>query len=133
MIYKYADAAKGSTVQTAWGTLEASAIAIAVDGNLYALHPDGRVGKYFKGKKEGEAIWGVLPAADSRLIIGKDWTLLYLADPAARRVYVFDKLTGQLQTTYKLDAAGDIRDVRVANDGIIWILGTDNKTWQIKP
>jgi hypothetical protein len=132
-IYKYADAAKGKTAQTAWGSLESRTIAIAVDGNIYALTEDGKLIKYFKGKKEGELDLQIAPSAGSKIFAFKDSAFLYLADKTNKKVYVFDKSSGELKTSYDLSASGEIQNVSVSSNGTIWILSANNKIWQVKP
>jgi len=132
-IYKYTDAAKGKTIQSVWGSLESGAIAIAVDGNIYTLTDAGKLVIYFKGKKTGELDLQIAPSAGSRIYAVKDSAFVYLADKANRKVYVFDKSSGELETSYDLSAAGKIQDISVSPNGTIWILSTDNKVWQIKP
>ncbi|MEK7506505.1 MAG: hypothetical protein AAB566_00400 [Patescibacteria group bacterium] len=132
-IYKYPDAVKGGTRRAAWGTLASPALAIAVDGNIFAVDAAGKLTKYFKGKKEAEYSLGVTPSAKSKLLTDKNSAFIYLTSPEIERVYVFDKTSGELKTTYKLGAADSIQDITVAADGTIWILASDNKVWQIKP
>jgi hypothetical protein len=131
-IYKYADAAKGKTVQTVWGSLESRAIAIAVDGDIYALNEGGKLTKYFKGKKLGEFDLQIAPPADSRIFTAKDSAFIYLADKTNRRVFVFDKANGELKISYNLTAVGKIQEVSVSANGTIWILSADNKVWSLK-
>jgi hypothetical protein len=131
-IYKYADAAKGKTVQTVWGSLESRAIAIAVDGDIYALNDGGKLTKYFKGKKLGEFDLQIAPPADSRIFTAKDSAFIYLADKTNRRVFVFDKANGELKISYNLTAVGKIQEVSVSANGTIWILSADNKVWSLK-
>lgn len=131
-IYKYPDAAKGGTRRVTWGTLDSPALAIAVDGNIFAVDAAGKLTKYFKGKKEAEYLLGVSPSAKSKLLTDKNSAFIYLTSPETGRVYVFDKTSGELKTTYKLGAAGSIQDITVAADGTIWILSADGKIWQIK-
>ncbi len=131
-IYKYVDAANGKTAQTIWGSLESRAVAIAVDGDIYALAEDGKLSKYFKGKKLSELDLQIIPSADSRIFTAKDSAFLYLADKTNKRVYIFDKASGELKTSYDLAATGQIQDISVSPDGTVWILSADNKVWTIR-
>lgn len=132
-VSKYSDAVKGGTKPSNWGTLDLPAVAIAVDGDLYALASDGTVGKYFKGKRSGGFKLSVAPGAGAQLLTGKNSALLYLADPSAKRLYAFDKASGELKTSYRLDAVGTLQQARLASDGTIWLLASDSKVWDIKP
>lgn len=131
-IYKYTDAAKGKTVQAVWGSLESQAIAITIDGNIYALTEDGKLIKYFKGKKLGEFDLGVSPSSGSMIFTAKDSAFIYLADKTNRKVFVFDKANGELKTSYDLSPAGKIQDISISPNGTVWVLSADNKVWQVK-
>ena len=131
-IYKYADATSGKTAQTVWGSLESRAVAIAVDGDIYALTEGGKLLKYFKGKKSGEFDLQITPPADGRIFTAKDSAFIYLADKTNKKVYVFDKSNGELKTSYDLSPAGQIQDIFVSPAGTVWILSADNKVWSIK-
>ncbi len=131
-IYKYVDAANGKTAQTTWGPLESRAVAIAVDGNIYALNDAGKLIKYYKGKKESEFDLQLSPSADGRIFTAKDSAFIYLSDKTNKKVYVFDKASGELKTSYDLAAAGQIQDIFVSPAGAVWILSADNKVWSIK-
>ncbi len=132
IIYKYADATNGKTAQTVWGSLESRAIAIAVDGDIYTLTEDGKLLKYFKGKKLSEFDLQITPPAGSRIFTAKDSAFIYLADKTNKKVYVFDKSSGELKTSYNLAAAGQIQDISVSQNGTVWILSADNRVWQVK-
>lgn len=134
LIYKYADAATGGVKRTDWGGDAAigEQVSIAVDGNLYTLTGNGRLIKFFKGKKDGEFDLQVTPSSDSRIFTHKDSAFIYLADKAVGRVYIFDKNDGSLKTTYNLNSTGSITDISVSPNGTIWILSSDNKVWVIR-
>jgi hypothetical protein len=55
-IYKYMDAIISNSKKTTWGSdgTDGDLISIAIDGNVYALSSDGKIIKFFKGKKESE-------------------------------------------------------------------------------
>ena len=133
-IYKYADAATGGIKRTNWGSDDASGtlISITVDGNVYALNADGKLIKYFKGAKAGEVDLQLVPTASSRIFTFKDSAFVYLTDRTNGLVYVFDKATGELKTTYNLSLAGTINDIFISPDGSVWALSSDNKVWVIK-
>ena len=131
-IYKYVDAANGKTAQTIWGSLESRAVAIAVDGDIYALTEDGKLLKYFKGKKLSEFDLQITPSTGSKIYTDKDSAFIYLADKTNKKVYIFDKASGELKTSYDLAAVGQIQDISVSQNGTVWILSADSKVWQIK-
>ena len=133
-IYKYSDATTGRTKRTDWGGDDTAGnqISIAIDGNVYALTDDGKLLQYFKGKKIGELDLRLIPSSGSRIFTFKDSAFLFLADKINKRVYIYDKTTGELKTTYKLDAVGSPQDISISPDGTVWILSADNKIWTIK-
>ncbi len=134
IIYKYADAVVGGTKRTEWNSDPANGklVALAADGNIYALNDAGKLIKYYKGKNETEFDLQLSPSADSRIFTAKDSAFIYLADKTNKRVYVFDKASGELKTSYDLSPAGQIQDISISPDGIVWILSVDNRIWQIK-
>ncbi|MBI2062972.1 MAG: hypothetical protein HYT61_01885 [Candidatus Yanofskybacteria bacterium] len=134
IIYKYADAATGGTKRTGWSNSDQSAnlLSITADGNIYALTSEGKLFKYFKGEKVGESDLKLIPASGSRIFTSKDSAFIYQTDKANKRVYIFDKTTGEIKTTYKLDTVGTPQDISISPDGTIWILSADNKIWTIK-
>lgn len=136
-VYKYADAATSGIKRTVWTSdstspISGNLISITADGNIYALNSDGKLIKYFKGKKTGELDLQIIPSSSSRLFTHKDSAFIYLADKTNKRIYVFDKESGSLKTAYKLDLAGTIQDIFISPDGAVWLLSNDNKIWVIK-
>jgi len=134
IIYKYADAVIGGTKRTEWNSDPASGklITLAADGNIYALNDAGKLIKYYKGKNQAEFDLQLSPSAGSRIFTAKDSAFIYLADKTNKRVYVFDKASGELKTSYDLSAVGQIQDIFVSPAGTVWILSVDNKVWSIK-
>ncbi|MEK7615986.1 MAG: hypothetical protein AAB420_02140 [Patescibacteria group bacterium] len=130
-LYKYADALAGGTKRSDWGTPEGVAQSIAVDGNLFVLTNGGKVETYFKGKKESEFDPSLPVNEQNQIVTSKDATLIYLANPVTKRLYALDKTNGSLQTTYKLDNIGELKDITVSADGSIWLLSKDYKVWQL--
>jgi hypothetical protein len=134
-IYKYLDALSGGVKQNEWLNDSSSGrlTAIAVDGNVFALNDEGKLIKYFKGKKLTEFDLQLSPSADSRIFTTKDSAFLYLADRINKKVYVFDKSSGELKASYDISSAGQVQDIAINQAGAVWILSTDNKVWQIQP
>ncbi|OGN03815.1 MAG: hypothetical protein A2831_01790 [Candidatus Yanofskybacteria bacterium RIFCSPHIGHO2_01_FULL_44_17] len=133
-IYKYADATTVGTKRTVWGSDNASGnlISIAADGNIYAINADGKLIKYFKGKKESEVDLQIVPSFSSRIFTFKDSAFIYLADKTAGLVYILDKSSGGIKTTYSFAQVGPVSDISVSPDGSVWALSADNKAWFIK-
>ncbi len=132
-IYKYTGALKGSTTRTNWGTITAqSAASLAVDGNIYVLDGQGKITTYFKGEQKGGFDTNIPMAADNRLYTNDSKTI-WLASVSEKHVYLFDKESGALQSSYRIDFAGDLRDIAVDDSGTIFILGKDNNLWAIPP
>lgn len=133
-VYKYADILTGGTKRTNWmnETPGDSLLSITADGNIYALTNDGRLVKYFKGKKAGEFDLQMIPSSGNRIFSFKDSAFVYLSDKTAKRVYVFDKSNGLLKTTFKLDLVGTPKDIYISPDNSIWVLSDDNKIWVVR-
>lgn len=134
-IYKYTDAVTGGIRQVEWANDSSSGrlIALAVDGNIYALNDSGKLIKYFKGEKLAEFDLQVAPSNGSKIFTAKDSAFTYLADKINKKVYVFDKSNGELKISYSLSIIDKVQDIFISPDGTIWILSTDNKLWQVKP
>jgi hypothetical protein len=134
-IYKYADALSGNAEQSEWINDSSSGklTALTVDGNIFALNDDGKLIKYFKGKKLTEIDLQIYPSAGSKIFTTKNSAFLYLADKINKKVYVFDKSGGELKTSYDLSPTGQIQDISISQAGTIWVLSKDNKIWQIQP
>lgn len=75
----------------------------------------------------------MVPAEGSKILTGKDLAFVYLADKTNKRVYVFDKASGELKTTFKLDAVGTVQDIAVSQNGNVWVVSAEGKVWQIQP
>lgn len=132
-IYKYNDLVTGGGIAgNKWASGLSDNTAITVDGNVYILANTGILGIYFKGAKTGELDFQISPVPDSRIFTFKDHAFLYLTDKTNARVYVFDKATGSLKTSYDFSSAGAITDISVSPNGFVWVLSSDNKIWTIR-
>jgi len=133
-IYKYADAVSGGITRADWGTVDNASgpLSIAADGNIFVLSKDGSITEMYKGKKTSEFTLSVAPTDQNQIFTSKDSSFIYLADAADSRVYVFDKTSGSLKTTYDVSNVGQIKNISVADDGTVW-LATANSIWQVKP
>ena len=134
-IYKYADVLTGGVKSSEWINDSSSGrlIALTIDGNIFAINENGKLIKYFKGKKLGEFDLQLSPSAGSKIFTAKDSPFLHLADKTNKKVYVFDKSNGELKASYDLSPVGQIQDIYINQAGTIWILSTDKKVWQIQP
>lgn len=134
-IYKYNDVITGDTKGTSWGDVSESGsiIALTVDGNVYVLNSDGKISKYFRGKKDGELDLQIVPPSTSKITTYKDSPIIYLTDSENKKVFVFNKSDGSLKTSYKLNIVGDIQDISISPNSTILILSKTNNIWQVKP
>lgn len=134
-IEKYNDAIIGGIKVTNWGDVSdsGSIIALAIDGNVYILNSDGKIFKYFRGRKESEIDLQTKPSLTARIKTGKDSPFIYLVEKENKKVFIFDKTSGVLKISYKLDVVGDVQDISINPNGTILILSKTNNIWQIKP
>ncbi len=135
-IIKITDAALGKTAAQPWlasGTVLADkASLITVDGNIYILSSDGTLTTYFKGKKTNEIKTAVSPATGSILLSNASPSPnLYLVNVSTGRIYIFDKASGTVSKTLKINSAQPISSATLAADGSIYIL-SGNKIWSAK-
>ena len=132
-ILKYNDIATTEAKPANWSKdIPAIAQSLTVDGNLYVLSNDGRISIYFKGAKQSEYDLNVTPSTDARIFTSKDLPFIYLLDKTGKKVMVFDKTNGNLQTSYSLSTVGSVSDISIGSDQAIYILSSDNKIWQIR-
>lgn len=134
-IEKYNDAAIGGTKATSWGDVSDSGpiIALAIDGNVYILNSEGKISKYFRGRKETEIDLQIKPSLATKIKTDKNSPFIYLIEKENKKVFIFDKTSGVLKISYKLDVVGDVQDISINPNGTILILSKTNNIWQIKP
>jgi hypothetical protein len=133
-ILKYADAGTGSTKSTKWSKdAIVNPLSLTVDGNVFVLSKDGKIATYFKGTKKSEFDTQMPATEGSKILTGKDLAFIYLADKTNKRVYVFDKSSGELKTTFKLDAVGTVQDIAISQNGNVWVLSAEGKVWEVQP
>lgn len=133
MIYKYTDGLAGGAKRQIWAKQVGQDIqSIAVDGNVFLLSSGGKLSQYFKGDKKSEFDLAVNPSPDARIFTAKDLPFVYLASKTEKRIMVFDKTNGALAVTYDLSNVESVNDVAITKDQTIFILGGDNKVWQVK-
>ncbi len=92
-----------------------SARAIAVDGSIFNLQPDGLVEEYFNGRKGEFTLAAIDPALDNptRLWTSADVTRLYLVDPDHQRIVVFNK-NGKVVRQYQSGSWTALADVAIS-------------------
>ncbi len=134
-IIKITDANLGKTDVQPWlasGTsLAEGAALIAVDGNVYVLSSSGVLTTYYKGKKTTEVSTPVSPDAGSMLLTTNDSPSLYLVNTTTGRIYVFDKKSGTVSKTLKINSSSPVTSSALSSDGTIYIL-SDNKVWKVQ-
>ncbi len=90
---------------------------IAVDGNIFTLHQDGTIRRFFKGELAEFAQEQTDPGTSSaaRLFTVDTMQYLYVLDPPNRRVIVYEK-TGQLVRQILVEAAQKLTDISISPD-----------------
>ena len=134
-IIKIADAALGKTTVQPWlatdTTLADGASLVTVDGNIYTLSTDGTLTTYYKGKKMSEVKTAVSSDTNSMLLTTTDSLNLYLVNISTGRIYIFNKKTGTVSQTLKINSSQSITSASLTTDGTIYIL-SDNKIWKVQ-
>lgn len=92
----------------------ANARALAVDGSIYTLQPNGAVDIYTNGRRGTLSLAMVEPALTdaTRLWTDTTSTKLYLVDSSQKRIVVFTK-AGKLLNQYQSDAWSNLRDIAI--------------------
>lgn len=134
-IFKIIDAAKGSSNVVSWlkeGTiLPATAMLIAVDGNVYIMDKMGVITKYFRGEKVIDFNTSIL-AENSVLVTAKDIPGLYVINKRLGRIYLIDKETGAIIKVQKIGNTEPLLAVYLDSQGIVYTLTQDGKYWKIE-
>lgn len=89
-------------------------VALAIDSNVYVLKANGSVVQFLSG---GQVSFGLYPIdppirAASNIWTGVDSTMLYITDPADKRVLLFDK-SGTLKSQLTSTQFSQLRDLSV--------------------
>ncbi|MFC1613158.1 hypothetical protein ACFL23_02385, partial [Patescibacteria group bacterium] len=68
-------------------------ISMAIDGNIFVLKEDGKILKFFKGKKENFSLQDINPtiSAPTKIYTNADYKYLYILDQPNRRILIFEK------------------------------------------
>ncbi|OGH02868.1 MAG: hypothetical protein A2798_00335 [Candidatus Levybacteria bacterium RIFCSPHIGHO2_01_FULL_37_17] len=102
----------------------AKAAAITIDNNIYVLHSDGTVSKYFKGEKVDFSLKGLdkpLKGA-TRIYSSPDFDNIYILDKGNGRIVVVDK-TGSFTAQYLSSVLANAVDFEVLEaDKKVYIL-----------
>lgn len=131
-IYKYPDATTGGVEKQLWlgGLTKEGKTNIVVDGNVYILHSDGSVIKYFKAKEEGRINLNIKVAAGSKLLTSKNSTNFYLVNFGEKKIRVFDKENGALVLTFKITQFDSLKDVSLGNKAL-YLASGQGQIWKI--
>lgn len=118
MIYGYAKTLAGYEGGTPWLTdpnVPADrAVAMGIDGYIYLLMQEGKIIKLLKGSPVEFKQTGLSspPKNPTRLLITEELKHLYVLDPDAKRILVYDTL-GNLSRQFVLPNANNLRDIAV--------------------
>ncbi len=93
------------------------AVALAIDSNVYVLRSNGTVVQFYAG---GQVSFGLYPISPPLRAASNIWTktgssLLYITDPADKRILEFDK-DGTLKAQLTSPQFHDLRDLSVDED-----------------
>ena len=120
-IYRHNRLSKGYDEGTGW--LEekndlSKAVDIGIDGHIYLLKQDGQIIKLLRGRTSDFKQGLVDPPIQAavRLIVSADQPYLYVFEPSAFRLIVYDK-DGEFLTQYTLDQFTDLKDVALDEKG----------------
>lgn len=108
-------------------------LAIAVDGNVWLSASEGKISKFFKGKKEVFAINGAYEPLSDKTIIYTSEALdnLYLLDKGKNRVLITDK-NGNVKRQLMGSELGEILSIAPnSNEQEFYLLSTD-KIYRVK-
>lgn len=117
-IQLYTKTLRGFSGGEAWITDEGfprdSIRSIAIDGNIFTLHTDGKVFRLFKGAPADFALQAVTPdlSPATRLLTTADMEHVYVFDPVNKRVVVLTK-EGALVKQIYFDAESKLSDMAV--------------------
>lgn len=89
--------------------------AIAVDGSIFILQPNGVIEEYFNGRRGEFSVPSIDPALrnPTRLWTSADVTRIYLVDPSNKRIVVFGK-NGKLIRQYQSGSWTSLADIAVS-------------------
>jgi len=99
------------------------ASSLAIDGSIYVSTIDGKILKFYLGKKQ-EFKTNIKPDLESptKIITNLDWNNIYILDPPTKRLIVLDK-NGRLKNQYVSNKFDNLKDFAVdEKNGIIYLL-----------
>lgn len=109
-----------------------NAISIAIDGAIYVLKKDGKVFKFYKGKKVNFDLEEIYPRLSSptKIYTNADLNYLYILDPVNSRLVIFKK-DGKLKKQVIISDLTNLKDFAIGkNEKIIWLLD-NNRIYRI--
>lgn len=136
-IYKITDASSGKTNVTSWleenALLPPDPILISVDSKIFIINKNGFLTTYYRGEKQSEVSTSIPINQNSSLLTIPDSNFLYLVDKDFGRIYVLAKSNGELEKTIKLGNEEPLISASISENGMIYLLTSDNKVWSINP
>jgi len=117
-IWRFTQSGSGFGAESAYikaaSTQINDAVAIAIDSNVYVLRSNGTITEFLTG---GQVSFGLYPIdpplrAASNIWTGVDSTVLYITDPADKRLLIFDK-SGTLKEQMTSNQFHELRDLSV--------------------
>jgi len=130
-IRRHSQATGGFGPESAWITTQVdfqNAVDIGIDGNVYVLHANGNLQRFFQGKEEAFKLKPIEPELTSAgsFFVSPDQDYIYILDQTNKRVIVFTK-EGKLVVQYQSNAFTDIKDFAVDENGKkIYILNANS-------
>ncbi len=87
------------------------AVNFSIDGHIYILNSDGRVLKYLRGQLQDFTLETIEPefSNPTKIMVSPELEFIYILEPAAKRLAVFDK-TGDFLMQYLLEDFTDLKD-----------------------
>lgn len=127
-IYVYRYARRESWIKDSQIDLK-NAIGMAIDGNIFVLHENGKVSKFFKGHKEKFSLSEIEPPlnAPSKFFTDSDAKNLYILDSPNNRILKFEKGCDNSQCSllaqYTSEKFTKLRDFSIDEaSGVIYVL-----------
>jgi hypothetical protein len=129
-IYRFSKSGDKLTGASAWinGKEDlTNVVSMAIDGNIYLLKNNGEILKYTKGKRQDFSLSAVEPPLGqaSKIIVSPEQDYIYIFEPAAKRLVVFNK-TGKSVCQYASDKLASLKDFQIdeKNKKIYFLNGT---------
>ncbi|MCC6934344.1 MAG: hypothetical protein IT406_01440 [Candidatus Yanofskybacteria bacterium] len=104
---------------------------IWVDGTIWTMGRDGTLSAYYKGARTGRVMAPIAPSGTWRLIGSPDG-LLTAAQGDARRMYLLDPKSGELDHTLKIESDQPFTALSVGPDYSTLLVAKDGRIWQVR-